>query len=132
MRFAFDENMNYQIIPLLHMSEPDHQFETISDRFGKGAPDEEWINQYSQDSEKPVIVSGDGRILRDRAQRQVLKESSRHFVYLAHAWRNQSWEDLKWKYVKVWPELVRLVGRQKQPTLFELMVNPKAKVVGSN
>jgi hypothetical protein len=80
----------------------------------------------------PVVVSGDGRILRNRAERQVLKECGRMFVYLAAGWTKLRWEDFAWKIVRVWPDVTKSVEEARYPMILEvsggLKVPPMARI----
>jgi len=93
------------------------------DIFGRGAPDTEWIPQAASLKPKPVIVSGDGRILKRPAERQKLKAGKLTFVHLASGWTNTEWSVYAWKIVKVWPEILSATRLAREPTILEVAIN---------
>ncbi len=74
------------------------------------------------DNETTVVVCGDGRILKNKVEKQVLKESNLMFVYLARGWTTLEWPVFAWKIVKVWPDIVRNVEQAHYSMLFEVAV----------
>lgn len=102
-----------------------HKVSAHDDYFGQATSDIEWLASIGCWSPKPVVICGDGRILKNKAERAVLRDQQLMFVYLAPGWTNLNWaSDFAWKIVKVWPEIVSEVQRAREPTIFE--VAPKS------
>ena len=120
MIFFFDENISLHAPRMLEAFDPDNQCHHLTQHFEKGTPDEYWMREIACWEDKPVVVSGDGRILQNKAQRLVLRESNLSMIVLRRAWQRASWHTQAWKYVKVWPDVLRDVERATQPTYFEL------------
>ena len=58
------------------------------DCFEKGTADTEWILEVATWEPKPIIVCGDGRILKNRSEQTALRNANLMFVYLARGWTN--------------------------------------------
>lgn len=71
---------------------------------------------------KPIVISGDGRILRNAVERQVLRECDLMFVHFAQSWTNIPWPEQAWKGIRVWPHIVKNVEKIRKPTVFEVNV----------
>lgn len=93
-----------------------------NDSFADGTPDVEWISQIATWDERPVIVCGDSRILRNKVESQVLRDSRLTAVFLAKGWTKLAWDEFAWKIVRAWPSIVRAVTNTRHPAVFELKV----------
>ncbi len=109
MTFYADENVSDKLARLLEVFDRRNEIRHITDRYEKGTPDEIWIPGFASLSPTPVILGGDGQILRRKAQRTLLRDSNLSFVYLAKGWMNIPFEQQAWKIVKAWPDIVRNV-----------------------
>ena len=125
MIFFTDENIPKWAAYMLDIFDRDHNIRASVDYFDEGTKDEEWIRAVAR-WDDPVAVCGDGRILKNRAERRVLKECGLMFVFLARGWTNLPWPDYAWKIVKVWPAIVKNVRQVRYPVLFE--VTPRLKI----
>jgi len=104
--------------------EQKHQVRAHLDYFNSGTPDTEWMREVAswKEEESTVVVCGDSRILKNKVEKQVLKECGVTFVLLARGWTNLGWQDFAWKIVKVWPEIIKNVEHARYPMVFEVMV----------
>jgi hypothetical protein len=76
-------------------------------RFKKDTPDIEWMATLAADGEPNwVVISGDGRILKNRVERAVLREARLPFFCLAKQWPNTPIYEYAWKFMKVRPVIV--------------------------
>lgn len=64
------------------------------------------MHVLGEDDEPWVLVSGDGRILRNKAERSVLQSTGLPFFCLAPGWLKMKLPEYAWKFVKVWPSIV--------------------------
>src|SRR5262249_22960455 len=76
-------------------------------RFNKDTPDVEWLRALGGDNRGWVVVSGDGRILRNAAERQVLREANLTFFCMGRPWQHMPIPEYAWKFVRVWPGIVQ-------------------------
>lgn len=128
MIFYTDENISKYAAYMLRIfeqrrqSQAHHQIIAHLDKFKQGIPDIEWMKEIASwnDNSTTVAVCGDGRILKNKAEKQVLKECNLMFVYLAPGWTNLQWPEFAWKIIKIWPDIVRNVEQANCPMLFEV------------
>ncbi len=75
-------------------------------RFTEETPDIEWLAKLQEDGEPLwIVISGDGRILRNMAERAVLDAARLPFFCLDKRWQHTSIEEYAWKFMKVWPKI---------------------------
>lgn len=122
MLFFFDRNMPKPLARMLNEYHKDDQVLWLEDRFAEKTDDVVWLKQLAQWDPRPVVVSGDGRILKNPAQRQVLGGLPLTFVSFADRWVNLPWGTQAWKVVKVWPKVVE-AARCTQPTVFNVRLS---------
>ncbi|OHB78978.1 MAG: hypothetical protein A2Z25_19575 [Planctomycetes bacterium RBG_16_55_9] len=117
-----DENISKNAAFMLRYVEPQHQVRAYLEYFDPGTPDTIWMREVASwnKDETTVIVCGDGRILKNRVEKQVLKECELMFVLLAGGWTNLEWREFAWKIVKVWPDVIRNVEQARYPMVFEV------------
>lgn len=120
MTFLADENFIYRATRLLEVFDPSNEIRHLTDRFDKGTSDVDWIEAASAWDPRPVILGGDGRILRNKAERTALRAANLSFVYLTSGWTNLAWPVFAWKIVKAWPDIVTNVERSARPNVFEV------------
>ena len=98
---------------------------------GRGTPDLVWLAEAGRTEPRPVIVSADGRILRNAAERAALRSTGLTFVHLSRGWANTPWDEYVPKLTKFWPKIVREVRLLKRPAVLEVAVGGgKVKQVG--
>lgn len=128
MIFFADENISDRLAEMLDIFDRKNQVRAHKNYFEKGTPDIDWLREVASWDEKPILLCGDGRILKNKAERQVLKECDLMFVYLASGWMRLAWEEMAWKAIKAWPVIVKNVEHVLQPTLFEVSINGKIEL----
>lgn len=130
MIFFTDENISFRAAYMLDQFYDEHAVWAFLDHFKAGTPDPEWLAKVASWEEVPVVIAGDGRILKNKVERQVLKGSGLRFVYLAPGWTNLVWPAFAWRIVKVWPDIVRKVEQARYPMVFEVAIGGKVTVLG--
>ncbi len=131
MIFLFDENISPRAAHMLTCFDEKHELRAFEDYFMRGTRDVEWLRVAGEWDEASVaVVAGDGRILRNKVERQALKECRLTFVYLAPAWMHLCWHEFAWKIVRVWPDVVRNVEQAPHPLLFEVSPGGKLRTLG--
>lgn len=119
MIFFADENIPIDAVRILSIFERKHEVRALEDYFEKGTKDIEWMRGIAA-WDSPVVLCGDGRIIRNKVERQVLKECNLMFVHLSSGWPNLDWPIYCWKIIKVWPEIVTNVEQASKPMIFEV------------
>lgn len=120
MIFFTDENFIHKAALMLRPFDDRHRIQPFLEQFPRGTPDETWIPLVGARHPKPIIVSGDGRILTNNVQRQLLRESGCIYVHLLPGWTNTPWETYAWKIVKYWPEVIQRCAAAHPRTVLSL------------
>jgi hypothetical protein len=123
MRFFFDRCMSPRLAKMVNAYEIDHtaQHHNFDSRFHEMTTDVEWLTAIGADEPPWVILSGDGRILKNRAERQVLREVNLTFFCMSRQWMHMRIEEIAWKFIKVWPDIVRTAKVSvTTPKIFEI------------
>ena len=107
---------------ILNLFDKRNTIDWLPDLFGRGAKDLEWIPEAAKIDPKPVIVGGDGRILKNRVECAALKTSAMSFVYLASGWTGLSWNERVPKMVKAWPAIVSECSLLRRPAVLGVSV----------
>jgi len=130
MRFFLDRNVSKQMARLIEVFDRDHEVRHLDTAgFAHDTPDIEWMAMLAEEQPRPVIVSGDGRILRNAAEAQVLARSGLTFFHLAEGWINLPWDEQAWKIIKVWPSIVK-DAQPRKPSVFRVTINGKVELHG--
>jgi hypothetical protein len=103
MQFFIDRNLPIALARMLGHYDRAHTVVFHDDRFEKTTPDTEWLSAVARWDPLPAIVSGDGRILRNPAELQVLRDLPLTFFLFTRSWFDLKWSEFAWKAVKVWP-----------------------------
>jgi hypothetical protein len=121
MKFLFDRNMSPRIARMIDAFDPEHSVRHHDEdpRLTATTPDVEWIRALGADDPPWVVVSGDGRILRNKAELAALKEAGLTFFCMSKAWMHMKIHEYAWKFVKVWPDVVDN-AKGIAPRLFEV------------
>jgi PIN like domain len=109
MRFFFDRNMSIYLARMVDVYERGAHMIIHHDddgRFGPTTPDIDWIGALAADDPVWIVLSGDGRILRNRAEWAALQEARLTFFCMTKAWTHMSFHEYAWKFLKIWPDVV--------------------------
>ena len=129
MIYFFDENISEYAARMLSLFDRKNTMRPSIDHFPKGTPDLEWIPAVASWDSTVTAICGDPRILRNKAERKILRDCGLMFVYLAPGWTNLAWNELAWKIVKVWPYIAKAVEQSAYPMVFEVTVGMKVQAV---
>jgi hypothetical protein len=130
MIFFFDRCMPRRLARMVDILETEHQIVHHDDdsRFNHKTTDIEWITALRGDQDPWIIVSGDGRILRNKAESAVLRESGLTFFCLSKQWPQMPLrEEYVWKFFRIWPEIVKKADITRQ-RVFEVCGGSSLKV----
>jgi len=90
---------------------------------GKGAlGGKGYAVRFSLEFHLARVVSGDGRILKNPAALQVLKDLTITFFLFAGSWFSLKWPEFAWKAVKVWPEVIAAASPPR-PSVYRIPVS---------
>ena len=122
MHFFADENFPPRLVRILDLFDSESVFEHLTDSMDRGTPDVDWIRTLAGRAPRPAIITGDGRILRNAAELQVLRATPLTMFILASGWVNLPWEDQVLKFLKVWPS-IRDSANLREPWIFEVPIS---------
>ena len=125
MQFLLDRNLPEQLARMLGHYDRAHTVLWLDDRFDKATPDVAWLTaagDWVRTGNPTVVVSGDGRILSNEAEAQVLAGQPLSFFHFAPAWLHLGWREMAWKAVKVWPEIVAN-SQPPRPTIYTVPIS---------
>ena len=105
MRFFFDNCIAPRISTSIAALDHDHDVVHLSERFARNTPDAFRISTLGNEGDW-VIVSGDLRISRSKAEREAWIESSLTVFFLASGWGQLKLWEIAWRLVKWWPLIV--------------------------
>jgi PIN like domain len=116
MRFFFDRSAVIGLAKIVRaIDEKKYQIvhHDEDERFHETTPDVEWMQVISRDDPAWIIISGDGRILKNKVEKQVLTETGLLFFCLDSAWQMARIYDCGWKFLKIWPTIVETAKKPK-------------------
>jgi hypothetical protein len=95
---------------------------------GRDATDLEWIEMLRRDSRVWLVVTGDDRIRKNKAERTAYRLAGLRGLVLNRVYQrtpmNQVASFLLWR----WPDIEKLAALVSAPALFELPINRTAKL----
>jgi hypothetical protein len=129
MKFFFDRCVPRRIALMVNGFEPEHTIRHHDDYEGltPTTTDVEWMQTISQDDPTWIVLSGDGRILKNKVERSVLEGAGLTFFCLNKAWMSIKIYEYAWKFMKVWPEILESAQHSKHK-LFEVGAGKALKV----
>jgi PIN like domain len=122
MEFFIDRNVPEKLARMLGHYDREHAVIFLDDWFDPKTPDVEWLEDLASRSPVPVVISGDGRILRNPAELQVLRSLPLTFFLFAPSWCTIPWHERAWKTIKVWPQVVKNASPTK-PSIFSIPIS---------
>jgi hypothetical protein len=123
--------MSSRLAAMVDIYDEDHTFRhhDSDSRFHLKTPDIEWLTVLGNDEPAWVVIRGDGRILRNRAERQALREANLTFFCMAKAWTHMSIHEIVWKFLRVWPEITENAAVSiTTPKIFEVAGGHSTKI----
>jgi hypothetical protein len=122
--FFLDRCIPPQMAKLIEAFDRESTVYHHNDYFSQITTDEQWISTLMSWNPKPVVISGDGRILTNRAELAVLQGAGLSFVELAPGWTKLAWRDQAIKMLQVWGQIVA-VSVPQQPTVYKVPISAK-------
>jgi hypothetical protein len=122
MNFFFDRCMSCRLARAIQALEEHHTSRAHDDdeRFNEHTPDTEWLESLGRDGLDWIVLSADARILRNKVERQALREANLTFFCMGHSWSGMNLDDYAWKFMKVWPKIKECASGCRAPTIFEV------------
>lgn len=120
MRVLFDNNLPPRLARALNeLFAGEHQVVALRDKFAQDIDDVDWIRQLSLEGTW-VIVSGDRRITRNRAERDAFRNSRLIGFFLARGLSKSKVTKQAERLLALWASIEKVVGVVQGGAMFEL------------
>lgn len=95
---------------------------------GRNSTDLEWIDFLRKSNDLWIFVSGDGRIMKNPAERAALRSAGLHGFILAPAYQRTPLHQVASILVWRWPEILQIANLLQPPSMHEVPINKSAKL----
>lgn len=95
---------------------------------GRNSTDLEWIGLLRASHEVWIFVSGDGRILKNPAERAALRSAGLHGFILASGYQKTPLNQVAATLVARWPDMLKITGIISVPSMHELPIGKRTKL----
>ena len=100
-----------------------YHFDHHLDHFAMDTTDVVWLQAVGSWVDRPIVISGDTRILSRRDEMRALMEQELMFVCLYEGFTDQTIAESTWKFFRAWPRICHEVARARQPSVFKVAPN---------
>lgn len=132
MNFFFDRCVPPRLCDIVKAAEGNSPksdvVEHLNESFAGDTVDIAWIREIGQRDPKPVVISGDGRILKRPDEANALKEQDLTFFCLDSGWVESPFWDAAWRFLKLWPEIVSVAAKCREPKIFRVSFGKSLKI----
>ncbi|MBZ9773039.1 hypothetical protein [Mesorhizobium sp. CO1-1-8] len=95
---------------------------------GRRSADIDWIKHLQSAPETWIFISGDGRVLRNPAERAALRSAGLHGFILAPAYQKTSMNQVAATIVWKWPEIEGVTKLVAAPSMHEIPIQRISKL----
>ncbi|WP_132518122.1 hypothetical protein [Rhizobium sp. BK376] len=95
---------------------------------GRNSKDVEWIDFLRKSNDRWIFVSGDGRILKNAAERAALRSAGLHGFILAPAYQKAPLHQVASVLIWRWPEILQITNLLQPPSMHEVPINKGTKL----
>jgi hypothetical protein len=131
MRFFFDRSSPLKIARMVAaISSPEHTIIHLDDdkRFTPTTADVDWLKTLHDDGPPAwIVVSGDGDILRNKVERQVLDDPGLRYFCLSKGWPNMPMKTYAWRFMKVWYDIIE-AAKSPKGRIFQVQAGSAMKI----
>ena len=114
MNFFFDNNLPQRLAKSLNeLVSPDgHYVSHLRDKYPADTSDVDWLTSLAEEDDGPwIIISGDMRISRTKAERRAWLDSGHIIFFLSKGWTNiEPYTQLS-KLIKMFPKILNMAER---------------------
>lgn len=94
---------------------------------GRHSADLEWI-RYLQSQNDWIFITGDGRVLKNRPERDALRSAGLHGFVLAPAYQRTPIHQVAATLVWKWPEIEAVIKLVSAPSMHEIPIGRSSKL----
>jgi PIN like domain len=95
---------------------------------GRNSSDIEWIELLRRDNRNWIFISGDGRILKNSAERAALRSAGLHGFILSPAYQKTMLHQVAATIVWKWPEIEGVANLLAPPSMHEIPIGRIQKI----
>jgi hypothetical protein len=95
---------------------------------GRHSTDLEWIELLKRSPERWMFITGDGRLLKNAAERAALRSAGLHGFVLAPGYQKTSLNQVASLLVWKWPELLQATNLLQAPAMHEIAIRQSTKL----
>lgn len=95
---------------------------------GRSSADIEWIDLLRKDNQRWIFISGDGRILKNSAERAALRSAGLHGFILSPAYQKTMLHQVAATIVWKWPEIEGVANLLAPPSMHEIPIGRIQKI----
>lgn len=120
MKVVLDENLAPALARALDaLFKGEHTIVHLRDKFGRGVTDQRWIDELSHDGQW-VVISGDRRITRNRAEYQAFRNSRLIGFFLSKGLYKSRVVKQMERILAMWENMTTLASSVEGGAMFEL------------
>lgn len=126
MKVFFDHNLSHTLAEALQaIFRHEHEIVALRDKFSPTATDTEWITALSQEGHW-MIISGDLRITRNRAERMIFQNSRLTGFFMAPSLKKARVLKQLERLCALWDNIITLASATAPGALYELPMKTTA------
>jgi hypothetical protein len=95
---------------------------------GRNAKDLDWINHLKAAAEEWIFITGDGRVLKNAAERAALRSAGLHGFVLAPAYNKTPLHQVAGTLIWKWPEIEGVTKLLAAPTMHQIPIGKGSKL----
>lgn len=95
---------------------------------GRSSADVEWLDFLRRSNDEWIFISGDGRILKNPAERAALRSAGLHGFILAPAYQKHPLHQVASILLWRWPEILQVAKLLAPPSMHEVPINKNARL----
>lgn len=95
---------------------------------GRKSKDVEWIDFLRQSRDVWIFITGDGRVMKNPAERAALRSAGLHGFVLTPAYQKTPFNQVAALLIWRWPELLKITELLSAPTMHEVPVKVGSKL----
>jgi hypothetical protein len=129
MTFFFDRCVAITVVKIVRaLEEGKHDVIFHDDKFSPTTSDVSWIGAVGEWSPKPIVITGDCRILTRRDEAAALSRSGLTFFCLAPGWTETPVREYAWRFLKAWNNVQDAISSCREPSIFKVSHGAGLKV----
>jgi hypothetical protein len=127
VKVIIDENLSPALAKALSaLFAGEHEVDHVRARFGPGVADAEWIRRLSDEGHW-IVISGDARIARRKAEQIVFRNSRLIGFFLAPALNATKVTKQMQRLLALWDDIEVLANRVATGSMYELPIRGKIR-----